>query len=166
MVEAVKDGYPQREIADARFELQREIDSGRRVVVGVNAFTEGDDEQTPILKIDPALERKQIDRVQAVRAAPRRRRRRARAGRDQARRPPSRTRNLMPLLIDAARVHASEGEIVARAPGRLGLLQRGSRLLMSATAPAATRALGVAEVFTPGTPTRIAVAHRGALDTA
>ncbi|MBS1871555.1 MAG: methylmalonyl-CoA mutase, partial [Actinobacteria bacterium] len=68
MVQAVKENYPQREIADAAFELQGEIDSGRRIVVGVNAFTEGDDEQTPILKIDPALERKQIDRVQAVRA--------------------------------------------------------------------------------------------------
>ena len=68
MVEAVKRSYPQREIADAAYELQTEIDEGRRIVVGVNAFTEGDDEQTPILKIDPALERKQIDRVQAVRA--------------------------------------------------------------------------------------------------
>src|SRR4051794_27034194 len=43
MVQAVKDGYPQREIADAAFELQREIDSGRRIVVGVNSFTDGDD---------------------------------------------------------------------------------------------------------------------------
>jgi len=111
MVAAVKDNYPQREIADAAFELQAEIDSGRRVVVGVNKFTEGDDGQTPLLRIDPALERKQIDRVQAVRAA-----RdsqavertlvalREAAGRERD--------NLMPLLIDAARVHCSEGEII------------------------------------------------------
>src|SRR5205085_11265041 len=43
MVEAVKAGFPQREIADAAFKLQREIDSGRRIVVGVNRFTEGDE---------------------------------------------------------------------------------------------------------------------------
>ncbi len=43
MVEAVKQSFPQREIADAAFELQTEIDQGRRIVVGVNAFTEGDD---------------------------------------------------------------------------------------------------------------------------
>src|SRR5438445_4854805 len=47
MVLAVKDGYPQREIADAAFELQREIDSGRRIVVGVNSHTEGDGDETP-----------------------------------------------------------------------------------------------------------------------
>ena len=68
MVEAVKRGFPQREIADAAFELQHEIDSGRRTVVGVNRFTEGDEGQLSILRIDPALEQEQIDRVQAVRA--------------------------------------------------------------------------------------------------
>src|SRR3984893_4948626 len=61
MVQAVKDGYPQREIADAAFELQQEIESGRRIVVGVNAFTEGDDSQTPTLRVDPALEGKQVE---------------------------------------------------------------------------------------------------------
>jgi methylmalonyl-CoA mutase N-terminal domain/subunit len=111
MVEAVKRGFPQREIADASFELQQEIDSGRRIVVGVNANTEGDDPGTPILRIDPAIERKQIDRLAAVRA-----------GRDSAAveaalariRQAAQTEreNLMPHLLDAARVHASEGEIV------------------------------------------------------
>jgi methylmalonyl-CoA mutase N-terminal domain/subunit len=109
MVEAVKRGFPQREIADAAFELQREIDSGRRVVVGVNAYTEGD-AQTPILKIDPTLEGKQVERVRV-----------AKSGRDGAaldsalaalRAAAQNGANLMPLLIDAARLPASEGEIV------------------------------------------------------
>ena len=69
MVEAVKRGFPQREIADAAFTLQREIDAGRRIVVGVNAYTEGDEADTPILRIDPALERKQVERLRAVKAA-------------------------------------------------------------------------------------------------
>jgi methylmalonyl-CoA mutase N-terminal domain/subunit len=60
MVEAVKQNFCQREIADASFELQAEIDAGRRIVVGINAHTEGDDDEHPILRIDPALERKQI----------------------------------------------------------------------------------------------------------
>src|SRR5215210_5846457 len=68
MVDAVKQNFPQREIADASFELQTEIDSGRRWVVGVNAYRHEDDGQIPTLRIDPALERKQMDRVQAVRA--------------------------------------------------------------------------------------------------
>jgi methylmalonyl-CoA mutase N-terminal domain/subunit len=110
MVEAVKRGFPQREIADAAFELQREIDSGRRVVVGVNDYREGDDGEIEILRIDPALERKQIDRVQAVRA------RRDSAAVERAlgelRSAAATDANLMPNLLDCARVHASEGEIV------------------------------------------------------
>jgi methylmalonyl-CoA mutase N-terminal domain/subunit len=110
MVEAVKRGYPQREIADAAFELQHEIDSGRRVVVGVNRYTEGDEQATQILRIDPALEQQQSDRVRAVRA-----------DRDDAsvvqilesiKQAAGTDTNLMPLLIDAARAHVSEGEIV------------------------------------------------------
>jgi methylmalonyl-CoA mutase N-terminal domain/subunit len=112
MVEAVKQNYPQREIADASYELQGEIDAGRRIVVGVNAHTEGDDHATPILRIDPQLERKQLGRVQAVRA-----RRDATAVesslatlREVA---ADEGANLMPALLEAARAHASEGEIVA-----------------------------------------------------
>src|ERR1700710_1669979 len=56
MVEAVKQNFCQREIADASYELQGRIDHGDRVVVGVNRYTEGDDGLTPILRIDPSLE--------------------------------------------------------------------------------------------------------------
>jgi methylmalonyl-CoA mutase N-terminal domain/subunit len=110
MVEAVKEGFPQREIADASFDLQREIDSGRRIVVGVNSYTEGDGGQTSLLRIDPALERRQIEGVRAVRAA-----------RDAAavevalaelKAAAVARQNLMPLLVTAARVHVSEGEII------------------------------------------------------
>ena len=110
MVEAVKRGFPQREIADAAFALQQEIDSGRRIVVGVNAYKEGDGAETAILRIDPALERKQVERVRAARGdrdagAVERVLTELKAGAGE-------DRNLMPLLLDAARVHATEGEIV------------------------------------------------------
>ena len=72
MVEAIKQNYPQREIADASFRLQEEIERGDRIVVGVNRY-ESDDAHTDILRIPAELERKQVGRVQAVRAAPRRR---------------------------------------------------------------------------------------------
>ncbi|MCX6385351.1 MAG: methylmalonyl-CoA mutase family protein [Solirubrobacterales bacterium] len=110
MVEAVKRNYPQREIADASYELQREIDSGRRLVVGVNSFTEGGDDQTPLLHIDPTIEARQIGTLQAVRAS-----------RDGSavervlvdlREAAAGDRNVMPVLMDAARAHASEGEII------------------------------------------------------
>ena len=111
MVQAVKDGFPQREIADAAYVLQREIDSGRRIVVGVNAYTEGDADETAILRIDPALERKQIDRLNLVRA--RRDASAVQASLTKVKEAASvEGRNLMPDLLEAARAHASEGEIV------------------------------------------------------
>jgi methylmalonyl-CoA mutase, N-terminal domain len=111
MVAAVKRNYPQREIADAAFELQRAIDAGERVVVGVNRYVLQDEEPIPTLRVDPALERKQLDRLQAARE------RRDGAAvertlatlREDAAHP---DRNLMPPLLDCARAHASEGEIV------------------------------------------------------
>jgi methylmalonyl-CoA mutase N-terminal domain/subunit len=111
MVEAVKAGFPQREIAEAAYEHQREIDRGERIVVGVNDYREGGDGELEILRIDPALERKQIGRVQAVRA-----RRDAadveRALGDLKVAAADDSQNLMPNLLACARVHASEGEIV------------------------------------------------------
>src|SRR5687767_12389563 len=68
MVEAVKRGFPQREIADASWRYQEEVDEGRRVVVGVNRYQQPDEEPLEILRIDPALERKQIGRLRATRA--------------------------------------------------------------------------------------------------
>jgi len=112
MVEAVKTNFPQREIADASFALQQEIDSGRRLVVGVNSFPAEHEEPIPTLRIDPELERKQLGRLQAARG------RRDGAAvevalarlREDAADP---DRNLMQPLIACARAHASEGEIVS-----------------------------------------------------
>jgi methylmalonyl-CoA mutase, N-terminal domain len=119
MVEAVKHAYPQREIAEAAFRFQHEVDAGERTVVGVNAYREGGDGEINTLRIDPALERKQIERLAAVRE-----------GRDQAAvdralkalcdaavEPDA---NLMPALLDAARAYASEGEIVQTLQGVFG----------------------------------------------
>jgi methylmalonyl-CoA mutase N-terminal domain/subunit len=111
MVQAVKDGFPQREIADAAWALQQEIDSGRRTVVGVNAYTEGGGDEMPILRIDPGLELKQIDRLNGVRA--RRDAPAVEASLAAVKKAAAiETDNLMPHLLDAARAHASEGEIV------------------------------------------------------
>jgi methylmalonyl-CoA mutase N-terminal domain/subunit len=111
MVQAVKQSFPQREIADAAYELQHKIDTGERTVVGVNRWVHEDEEPLPILRIDPALERKQIDRLQAARA------RRDGAAveatlaalREDA---AHERRNLMPALLACTRAHATEGEMV------------------------------------------------------
>src|SRR5918911_1120756 len=68
MVEAIKQNYPQREIADASFRFQEEVDAGKRIVVGVNRYRIDDEQPLDILRIDPALERKQVDRLASVRS--------------------------------------------------------------------------------------------------
>jgi methylmalonyl-CoA mutase N-terminal domain/subunit len=112
MVDAVKHGYPQREIADAAFRYQHEVDQRKRIVVGVNDYKVDDDPQIPTLKIDPEMERKQAARLEATRAA-----------RDSAAVEASLAalkaaaandgENLMPHFLTAARARASEGEMVA-----------------------------------------------------
>jgi methylmalonyl-CoA mutase, N-terminal domain len=110
MVQAVKEDFPQREIAEAAFRHQGEVDSGERVVVGVNRYRSDSEAPIQTLRIDPAIERKQIGRLQAVRG---RRDGEAVEGalatlRDAA----ASDRNLMEPLLECARAHTSEGEIV------------------------------------------------------
>jgi methylmalonyl-CoA mutase N-terminal domain/subunit len=111
MVEAIKQNYPQREIADASFRYQQEVDRGERIVVGVNRYADRDEEPLEILRIDPALEQKQVDRLQSVRA--RRRGEDVESALVRLKEAAAGETNLMEPLIDCARAHASEGEIVA-----------------------------------------------------
>ena len=110
MVPAIEQNFPQREIADASFRYQREVDTGQRKVVGVNAYTQDGDDEIPTLRVDPQLERKQVGRVEAVKT-----------GRDAAaveaslaelKAAAATDRNLMPLFCDCARARATEGEMV------------------------------------------------------
>jgi methylmalonyl-CoA mutase N-terminal domain/subunit len=110
VVEAIKENFFQREIAEASFRYQSEVERGERVVVGVNRYVLDEDDEIPILKIDPALETKQIERVRALRA----RRDAAEAERTLAALREASARpdvNLMPLLVDAARAYVTMGEI-------------------------------------------------------
>jgi methylmalonyl-CoA mutase, N-terminal domain len=111
MVEAIRQNFPQREIADAAFTHQRELDERSRIVVGVNDFTEENEAATPILRIDPALERKQTDRLAATRAA--RDAAAVEAALAELKRAAAGEANLMPPIIEAARARASEGEMIA-----------------------------------------------------
>ncbi|HEX5982777.1 MAG TPA: methylmalonyl-CoA mutase family protein, partial [Solirubrobacterales bacterium] len=111
MVEAIRRNFPQREIADASFRYQQELNERRRIVVGVNDFIQDDEEAMPILRIDPALERKQVDRLAATRAA--RDGAAVEAALAELRRAAAGEGNLMPPIIKAARTQATEGEMIA-----------------------------------------------------
>jgi len=111
MVEAIKQSFPQREIADASFRYQEEVRDRKRIVVGVNDYRLEDEEQIPILRIDPAMERKQVDRLEATRS--RRDSAAVESSLGELKQAAASDRNLMPHFIDAARARASEGEMIA-----------------------------------------------------
>jgi len=110
VIPAIKENFFQREIAEASYRYQSEVESGKRVVVGVNRYVLEDEVPIAILKIDPALEQKQIDRLSAVKA-----------GRDSAKVEARLATlkesaakvgvNLMPLIIEASRDYVTLGEM-------------------------------------------------------
>jgi len=106
---AIETGYIQREIQNAAYEYQQKIERGERVVVGVNRFRSAEQTPTPILRIDPAIEREQLERLSALRAS-------RDAGRAAAAvaAVESRARsgeNLMPAILAAVEALATVGEI-------------------------------------------------------
>jgi methylmalonyl-CoA mutase N-terminal domain/subunit len=111
VIPAIKENFFQREIAEASFRFQREVEAGERVIVGVNRFEDaGDEEEIDLLRIDPALEQKQIERVTALRA----RRQSAAAEEALARLKRDAARddiNLMPAIIEASKAYVTMGEM-------------------------------------------------------
>ena len=106
---ALERGFQQNEIADAAYAWQREVESGRRMVVGVNCFQAEEDGAPEVLAIDPRVEREQVERVRAFRAG--RDAARAAAARGALERAAREDVNLMPPILDAVRAGATLGEI-------------------------------------------------------
>ncbi len=109
IVRAVELGYPQREIADSAFDDQRKVDRGERVIVGVNKYVDEEEPPIPTLKIDPAVERAQVDRIVTLRG--RRDRARAEAALEAVRAACRGSDNLMPPIIAAVKADVTLGEI-------------------------------------------------------
>src|SRR5258705_8564545 len=109
IIQAVERGFPQKEIADSAYRFQMQIEEGSRTIVGVNRFGGEEEVSIPVLKIDPEIERRQIERVRAVRA----RRDAARWGRAMGdlRDACMSDKNLVPFVLDAVRAYATLGEI-------------------------------------------------------
>jgi methylmalonyl-CoA mutase, N-terminal domain len=110
VIPAIKENFFQREIAEASFRYQHEVEQKQRIIVGVNRYQLEDEEPLEILKIDPTLEGKQIARVQKLRA-----------GRDSAvvesvlarlkEDAAHEDRNLMPQIVDASKAYVTMGEM-------------------------------------------------------
>jgi methylmalonyl-CoA mutase, N-terminal domain len=110
VIPAIEENFFQREIADASFRYQAEVEAKQRVVVGVNRYEAQEEAPIELLRVDPALETKQIERVQSTRAQ-----------RDSAKVEAALTAlkegaakddvNLMPLIVDASREYVTMGEM-------------------------------------------------------
>jgi methylmalonyl-CoA mutase, N-terminal domain len=112
MVPAVEQGYPQREIAEAAFRFQRQLESGERVIVGVNAFDQDIDPTPPnLLRIDREVEVEQVAELRRLRDT---RDNTSVSNRlDHLREVASTSENTMPAIIDCVRARCTEGEIIA-----------------------------------------------------
>ena len=120
MIPAIKENFFQREIAEASFRYQHEVEQKQRIIVGVNRYHHENEQPLEILRIDPSLERKQIDRVHALRS------RRdsaavesalARLKEDAARD----DRNLMVPIVEASKVYVTMGEMCEALRGVWGV---------------------------------------------
>jgi methylmalonyl-CoA mutase, N-terminal domain len=110
MIPALEAGFFRREIADAAFQYQREVDAKRKLIVGVNAFQESDEKPLETLVLDETVEKEQVSRLRERKA--KRDNEAARRRLDDVRRVAATKENLMPALIEAARVRCSVGEIM------------------------------------------------------
>ena len=109
VVPAIKENFFQREIADASFRYQAEVEAKQRIIVGVNRYQQKDDTELEILRIDPALETQQIERVTALRA--RRDSAKVEGTLAALKRGAEGDENLMPLIVDASRAYVTMGEM-------------------------------------------------------
>ncbi len=108
-VSAVEQGYMQREIHQAAYETQKKIESGEEVVVGMNRYKLEDEPKPELHRIDPELQRKQIEKLETLRS--KRDQRRVSARLEELRAGSKGTSNLMPLIINCVRDYCTVGEI-------------------------------------------------------
>jgi methylmalonyl-CoA mutase N-terminal domain/subunit len=121
MLKAIERGFVQKEIQNAAYEYQRAIEKGQATVVGVNRFTQEGEGEVPIQRIDESLERKQVERLQALRA--RRDQKKWKAAMQSVRDAARSLDNLMPRILGAVEAYATVGEISDAMRGVFGEYQ-------------------------------------------
>jgi len=109
MLRAIEIGYPQQEIQESAYQYQKAVESGDTIVVGVNKFQIQEDTTIPILKIDPEIERNQIERVKAVRQ--KRNSEKVEESLKRLQQAAQGTENLLPYILECVENYATVGEI-------------------------------------------------------
>jgi methylmalonyl-CoA mutase N-terminal domain/subunit len=118
MIAAIDSGFFRREIADAAFAYQRALDAHRKLIVGVNAFEEGEEKPLDLLEIDESVEREQLVALQRTKSE--RSRADVRRALDETKRVAAAAGNVLPPLLEAARARATVGEIMQALADVLG----------------------------------------------
>jgi len=109
IVNAIEAGYPQREIAQSAYRFQKEVETKERILVGVNEYQEGRESPIDTLKIDPVVEKAQIDAITNLRKT--RDPQKADAAKERIRKAAQSDENLFPAIIDAVKASVTLGEI-------------------------------------------------------
>jgi methylmalonyl-CoA mutase, N-terminal domain len=121
MLAAIEKGFVQREIQQAAYEYQTGIENGSRVIVGVNRYQKGPGQDIPILRIDPDVERQQVERLRELRAS--RDSARVNAALSEVEAAAKSQRNLMPAILEAVKAYSTVGEISGVLAGVFGHYQ-------------------------------------------
>ena len=108
-VQAIEQGFVQREIEEAAFQHQADVEAGEKVIVGVNRYEEDESEPIELYRLDPAAEKRQLERTARVRAE--RDSDQARAALAEVRRVAEGDENLLPPMREALRLGGTVGEI-------------------------------------------------------
>jgi methylmalonyl-CoA mutase N-terminal domain/subunit len=111
MIRAIEAGFFRREIAEAAFVYQREVDARRKLIVGVNAFQEADEKPLETLVINEEVEKEQVAALRHIKA--RRDGEAVQRSLQEIRRVAGTTKNLMPAILEASRARCTVGEIMA-----------------------------------------------------
>ena len=109
MVQAIEQGFPQREIAESAYQFQQAVETGDKTIVGVNQYTDELDTPVKTLSIHGDVEIQQVERLQQLRET--RNTQAVTRALDKLRAAAGGTDNLMPLLVEAVQVYATVGEM-------------------------------------------------------
>ncbi len=110
VLKGIDEGFFQREIARAAYEYQRQVERGEQTIVGVNVHVEEEQEPIQLMRVDPEVERRQVERLKGVRAE--RDEAQVKARLEALRRAAEASENAMPYLVEAVKAYASVGEIM------------------------------------------------------
>ena len=109
MIAAIENGYVQSEIQNAAYQFEKELESGKRIVVGINKFQSKEDSKPDLLKINMKVQEDQIEFLNKIKA--KRNASEVSASLDELKKAAGGNDNLMPFILDAVKAYATVGEI-------------------------------------------------------